>query len=64
MGLCGHIQVDAVGKYFEGIGLAFQIIDDVINLRGIQSKVQTSPHPHQHTTCLLACHCDELFRIA
>ena len=28
-------QVDAVGKYFESIGLAFQIMDDVLNLRGL-----------------------------
>jgi geranylgeranyl pyrophosphate synthase/predicted secreted hydrolase len=28
-------QVEAVGKYFEGVGLAFQIMDDVLNLRGL-----------------------------
>jgi geranylgeranyl pyrophosphate synthase/predicted secreted hydrolase len=27
-------QIDAVGEFFEGLGLAFQIIDDVLNLRG------------------------------
>lgn len=27
-------QVVAVGEFFEGLGLAFQIIDDVLNLRG------------------------------
>jgi geranylgeranyl pyrophosphate synthase len=27
-------QIDAVGDFFEGLGLAFQIIDDVLNLRG------------------------------
>ena len=32
-------QVEVLGLYFEGIGLAFQVIDDVINLRGIVSKV-------------------------
>ncbi len=31
-------QIEAVGKYFEGVGLAFQIQDDVLNLRGIYSK--------------------------
>lgn len=28
-------QVEAVGKYFEAVGLAFQIMDDVLNLRGL-----------------------------
>jgi len=27
-------QIEAVGEFFEGLGLAFQIIDDVLNLRG------------------------------
>ncbi|MBK8718187.1 MAG: polyprenyl synthetase family protein [Deltaproteobacteria bacterium] len=27
-------QIEAVGDFFEGLGLAFQIIDDVLNLRG------------------------------
>ncbi len=35
-------QVEVLGLYFEGIGLAFQVIDDVINLRGIVSKVCAS----------------------
>ena len=28
-------QVDAVGRYYEAVGLAFQIMDDVLNLRGL-----------------------------
>ena len=28
-------QIEAIGKYFEGVGLAFQIMDDVLNLRGL-----------------------------
>jgi geranylgeranyl pyrophosphate synthase len=28
-------QVEAVGMYFEQLGLAFQIMDDVLNLRGL-----------------------------
>lgn len=28
-------QVEAVGRYFESIGIAFQIMDDVLNLRGL-----------------------------
>ncbi len=31
-------QVSAVGYYFEQIGLAFQIIDDVLNLRGFENE--------------------------
>jgi len=31
-------QVDAVGRYFEGVGVSFQIMDDVLNLRGIYAK--------------------------
>lgn len=27
-------QVEALGMYFEAVGLAYQVIDDVINLRG------------------------------
>ena len=28
-------EVDAIGEFFEATGLAFQIIDDVLNLRGL-----------------------------
>jgi len=28
-------QVDAMGTYFEAVGVAFQIMDDVLNLRGL-----------------------------
>ena len=28
-------QIEAVGRYFESVGLAFQIMDDVLNLRGL-----------------------------
>lgn len=31
-------QVQAVGKYFESVGLAFQIMDDVLNLRGLYTS--------------------------
>jgi geranylgeranyl pyrophosphate synthase/predicted secreted hydrolase len=30
-------QIEAVGRYYESIGIAFQIMDDVLNLRGIYS---------------------------
>ena len=34
-------QIDAVGRFFEAAGLAFQIIDDVLNLRGFRGDLKT-----------------------
>jgi geranylgeranyl pyrophosphate synthase len=31
------VQIEAVGLYYESIGIAFQIMDDVLNLRGLYS---------------------------
>uniref|UniRef100_A0A7S2WJU5 AttH domain-containing protein n=1 Tax=Mucochytrium quahogii TaxID=96639 RepID=A0A7S2WJU5_9STRA len=31
-------QIEAMGLYFESVGVAFQIMDDVLNLRGLYSK--------------------------
>jgi geranylgeranyl pyrophosphate synthase len=33
-------QIDSVGMYMESIGLAFQIIDDVLNLKGFEGNVK------------------------
>ena len=33
-------QIDGVGRYFESLGLAFQIIDDVLNLRGFKGNLK------------------------
>lgn len=33
-------QVDALGSYFESLGLAFQIVDDVLNLRGFKGDLK------------------------
>lgn len=33
-------QVEAVGRYFESLGLAFQIVDDVLNLRGFKGDLK------------------------
>jgi geranylgeranyl pyrophosphate synthase len=33
-------QIEAVGGYFEAVGLAFQIIDDVLNLRGFGGNLK------------------------
>jgi geranylgeranyl pyrophosphate synthase len=36
------MQVEAVGAYYEALGIAFQIMDDVLNLRGLYTgKVRT-----------------------
>ena len=35
-------QIEAIGKYFEGVGLAFQIMDDVLNLRGLYLAKRTN----------------------
>ena len=34
-------QINAVGRFFEATGLAFQIIDDVLNLRGFRGDLKT-----------------------
>jgi geranylgeranyl pyrophosphate synthase/predicted secreted hydrolase len=35
-----NAQIEAVGSFFEAVGLAFQIIDDVLNLRGFQGDLK------------------------
>ena len=34
-------QIEALGRFFEALGLAFQIIDDVLNLRGFKGDLKT-----------------------
>jgi geranylgeranyl pyrophosphate synthase/predicted secreted hydrolase len=34
-------QIDAVGEFFESLGLAFQIVDDVLNLRGFKNNLKS-----------------------
>jgi geranylgeranyl pyrophosphate synthase/predicted secreted hydrolase len=34
-------QVEAVGQFFEAVGLAFQIVDDVLNLRGFKNNLKS-----------------------
>jgi geranylgeranyl pyrophosphate synthase/predicted secreted hydrolase len=34
-------QIDAIGKFFEAVGLAFQIVDDVLNLRGFKNDLKS-----------------------
>jgi geranylgeranyl pyrophosphate synthase/predicted secreted hydrolase len=33
-------QVEAAGQYFESVALAFQIVDDVLNLRGFEGRLK------------------------
>lgn len=33
-------QIEAVGGFFEALGLAFQIVDDVLNLRGFENDLK------------------------
>jgi geranylgeranyl pyrophosphate synthase/predicted secreted hydrolase len=33
-------QIEALGKYFEHVGMAFQIVDDVLNLRGFERELK------------------------
>ncbi len=35
-------QVEAVGRFFEALGLAFQIVDDVLNLRGFKGNLKSA----------------------
>jgi geranylgeranyl pyrophosphate synthase/predicted secreted hydrolase len=41
-------QVEAVGDFFEGLGLAFQIIDDVLNLRGFGRGLKSTGEDITH----------------
>lgn len=34
-------QIEGVGRYFESVGLAFQIMDDVLNLRGFKGDLKS-----------------------
>jgi geranylgeranyl pyrophosphate synthase len=42
------VQIDAIGNYFESVGLAFQIIDDVLNLRGFKGNLKTKAEDISH----------------
>lgn len=33
-------QIEAVGRFFEALGIAFQIVDDILNLRGFERKLK------------------------
>ena len=41
-------QIEAVGQFFEAIGMAFQIIDDVLNLRGFKGALKVRGEDLSH----------------
>ncbi len=41
-------QVEALGRYFESLGLAFQIVDDVLNLRGFKGDLKQQGEDLSH----------------
>lgn len=41
-------QVEMIGSHFEVLGLAFQIIDDVLNLRGFKNSLKTRGEDISH----------------
>ena len=42
------VQVEAVGRYFDALGLAFQIVDDVLNLRGFKGELKQTGEDITH----------------
>ena len=40
VGKGSEAQIEGVGRYFESLGLAFQIVDDVLNLRGFKGDLK------------------------
>lgn len=42
------VQVEAVGRYFDALGLAFQIVDDVLNLRGFKGDLKQKGEDISH----------------
>ena len=43
-----EIQIETLGQYFEAVGLAFQIIDDVLNLRGFKRSLKSHGEDIKH----------------
>ncbi len=41
-------QIDGVGRFFESVGLAFQIVDDVLNLRGFKGNLKDRGEDIRH----------------
>jgi geranylgeranyl pyrophosphate synthase/predicted secreted hydrolase len=43
-----ELQIEALGDFFEAVGLAFQIIDDVLNLRGFERDLKERGEDIRH----------------
>ena len=43
-----ELQIEALGCFFEAVGLAFQIIDDVLNLRGFERDLKERGEDIRH----------------
>src|SRR5262245_17989167 len=41
-------QIEALGRFFEDVGLAFQIVDDVLNLRGFRGELKSRAEDVMH----------------
>ncbi|MDX2089097.1 MAG: polyprenyl synthetase family protein [Kofleriaceae bacterium] len=48
-------QITAVGEFFEAVGLAFQIMDDVLNLRGFKGNLKQRGEDIANGTVTLPC---------
>jgi geranylgeranyl pyrophosphate synthase len=46
-------QIEAVGAFFESLGLAFQLIDDVLNLRGFKGGLKAKAEDVSNGTITL-----------
>lgn len=42
------VQIEAMGRYFDALGLAFQIVDDVLNLRGFKGELKQTGEDISH----------------
>ncbi len=43
-----RVQIEALGRYFDALGLAFQIVDDVLNLRGFKGDLKKTGEDIAH----------------
>ncbi|NUN13154.1 MAG: polyprenyl synthetase family protein [Myxococcales bacterium] len=49
--VAGHgteLQIEGIGRFFEALGLAFQIVDDVLNLRGFKKNLKDRGEDLRH----------------
>ncbi|MSP93141.1 MAG: hypothetical protein EXR79_15295 [Myxococcales bacterium] len=47
-GGASEAQIDGLGQFFESVGLAFQIVDDVLNLRGFERGLKSKGEDVAH----------------